>query len=59
MIVMYWAEKQKKSLLMILLLAQLNQSLSIKDALSLRMYFLNVSETWPCSSYSTCVICSR
>lgn len=39
MIVMYWAEKQKKSLLMILLLAQLNQSLSIKDALSLRMYF--------------------
>ena len=59
MIVMYWAEKQKKSLLMILLLAQLNQSLSIKDALSLRMYFLNVLETWPCSSYSTCVICSR
>ena len=59
MIVMYWAEKQKKSLLMILLLAQLNQSLSIKDALSLRMYFLNVPETWPCSSYSTCVICSR
>lgn len=56
---MYGAEEQKKSLLMILLLAQLNQSLSMKDALSLRIYFLNVSETWPCSSYSTCVICSR